>query len=900
MHFLTRSSAQGTNRLLIGICMLSSFGLQAMGATLEGRNIALSLSVTGTQIQARLTSPALGEVAAGPYLWHANIDGEDVRGLASPRVEALGNRTVLVTGKLGPLEVEQRFELLEDGSGLTEIIRLRNPTGRDVVMDDIRTGFTRKVDPEVDPFQLVAVPYRRQADGSMHDYSMAAVATMTSGQGKINPTSQPAWQPVAPLVDDAHRRLRSESWILTDGANGLLVLKYNNEAVEHSAVNWMAEENLLVFGGCAFVLHKEPVQATRFSPGETFRFGQTRYLFYPGGWPEGYEVYKAFINSQGHGLTEDYDPQVQWNILFDLGDSRWPLEKVLEQAALAKDVGCTRIYFDPGWQVPTSDTNPAPLYGSALWDEQRLGPLKNMVGLMRDSYGLELGLWTASRVADDLQWPEECYRRMSIAQKGAPRVLGGRRNLALLPEAKSAASSVFDAGSIPIHQIPHLNDGIYGNEASWIAGEMPAWVEIDLGAEHRISQVCLGNDNAHRLDDRATSSFRILTATRHDADSRAATWHTAAEYAQYGVPLVRRMAFDFKPVTARWVRIELLAPLNELVRIDEIEIYEADGDSAMAEDDAGGAVETLETLRELCMSHQAWRAERIRRLSELADDGLAFLMFDFHGWNGPCYAEDHGHPVPSTTRDHIDSIYGVARELRRTHPNLRIEMHDAIWPWGSRYLPGYFRQGLTDGDYDENWAYEFMWNSIHDLRSGQALCLYYYNLAYDIPMYLHFNMTADNDQNLVFWWMASTVRHIGFGGLTHDARKEPHGELPNLTEQQQQVRFKHYKEAMATYTRLKRYFTHGAFIGIDGDETLHLRTLPGKPGGVLLVFNLTTENVARAIRIPLGRLNLDASAALPPITGAKGELDGNDLVLKVELGPESPALLAIGLATDSK
>ena len=28
-------------------------------------------------------------------------------------------------------------------------------------------------------------------------------------------------------------------------------------------------------------------------------------------------------------------------------------------------------------------------------------------------------------------------------------------------------------------------------------------------------------------------------------------------------------------------------------------------------------------------------------------------------------------------------------------------MHDGIWPWGCRYLPSYFHQGLKDGDYDE-------------------------------------------------------------------------------------------------------------------------------------------------------------------------------------------------------
>ena len=77
----------------------------------------------------------------------------------------------------------------------------------------------------------------------------------------------------------------------------------------------------------------------------------------------------------------------------------------------------------------------------------------------------------------------------------------GRRNLALLPAAKANASSVF-AGGNAIHQIAHLNDGWYGNNASWIPAKMPAWAEIDLGAAYRIAEVRLGNDHTGGYKDR--------------------------------------------------------------------------------------------------------------------------------------------------------------------------------------------------------------------------------------------------------------------------------------------------------------------------------------------------------------------------------------------------------------
>ncbi|MBE7539258.1 MAG: discoidin domain-containing protein [Opitutaceae bacterium] len=882
------------------LCIVSSLlwlagaGVMTRAATLDGPHVSLTIEIAGDVVNASLGSSALPAFASGPYAWNARVDGVGLDGLKSAQVRRANDRTLIVTGRLGPLDIEQRFTLLEDGGGFSESIILHNPTGRTVDIDDLRFGFSRKVDPATDPFRLVAVPYRRQADGSFHDNSMADIVAVVERGGKINATgNQP---PVAPLVDEEHRRLRSEGWVLTDGARSLLVLKYNNEAVELSAVNWEAAQARVVFGGCAFVLHKEPVQARSLCPETRFQFGETRYVFYNGGWPEGYALYKDFLNRRGHGLAPEYDPQVQWNVLFDLSDKAWPYKKVLEQAALAKAAGCTRLYLDPGWQVPTTPTNPQPLYGSALWDEKRLGPLDEFVRLMRDSYGLEVGLWAAASVGQkDAQWPRDYYRQMPAAVLQTPPPRQRYQDLVLLPMVKSAASSALDAE----HDAGKVRDGQYGNGASWIAGRMPAWIEIDLKQQRAISQINLSNDNTRRHTDRAATSFRILTATRYNVDSKADTWKVVGEYNQYSAGLTNQMEFSFPPVTARWVRIELLEPAAEPVRIDEIEIYQAAPNRektilpSSGRSDGGSG---LLTLNELCMSDREWLDERFRRLSRLTDSGVRFLMFDFHGWRGPCYAPDHGHPVPSTTLDHIDSLYGLARKLRLRHPDLRIEMHDAVWPWGARYLPGYFRQGLRGGDYDENWGYEFMWNSIGDIRSGKAACLYYYNLACDMPMYLHFNMHADNDQLLAFWWMASTVRHLGFGGRTNAAKMEYHGRLEELSPERATARFEKLCAAMTTYNRLKPYFTHGKFSGIGGDETLHLHTLPGQAGGVLLLFNLGDQPVNRVVRVPLSQLDLGSSAELPAISGASGSISGDSLVLSVPLAPESPALIAIGSA----
>ena len=56
-------------------------------------------------------------------------------------------------------------------------------------------------------------------------------------------------------------------------------------------------------------------------------------------------------------------------------------------------------------------------------------------------------------------WPEAARRKPPADSTKAlrvPAVRDGRRNLALLPAAKAAASSVFEGGKQPIHQIAHL------------------------------------------------------------------------------------------------------------------------------------------------------------------------------------------------------------------------------------------------------------------------------------------------------------------------------------------------------------------------------------------------------------------------------------------------------------
>lgn len=89
--------------------------------------------------------------------------------------------------------------------------------------------------------------------------------------------------------------------------------------------------------------------------------------------------------------------------------------------------------------------------------------------------------------------------------------------------AKATASSVLPG--FTIHQIPHLNDGILGNEHSWISNEKGAgWVQIELPASATVRRVVWSRDGGDnpRFDDRLPTSYRIEVSTNGKA------WHTVS------------------------------------------------------------------------------------------------------------------------------------------------------------------------------------------------------------------------------------------------------------------------------------------------------------------------------------------------------------------------------------
>ena len=214
----------------------------------------------------------------------------------------------------------------------------------------------------------------------------------------------------------------------------------------------------------------------------------------------------------------------------------------------------------------------------------------------------------------------------------------------------------------------------------------------------------------------------------------------------------------------------------------------------------------------VCPCSDEYKQLRYERLKYLADSGVSFFSYDFMNLEVPCWSHEHDHPAPS------DAYYGTMalvegqERLKAECPGLMIESHD-WYSSGGCYYPIY----CFGASHHERWGFEYMWKPLEDYANGRVQNLYWYNLAYDKPLYLHMDLTGAGDKAEVFWFYASLVRHLGVGsyGNLDDAHK------------------KLMRDAAAVYAELKPFFTRGAFDGHG--PTAHIHTLGGE-GSVVCLF----------------------------------------------------------------
>ena len=279
----------------------------------------------------------------------------------------------------------------------------------------------------------------------------------------------------------------------------------------------------------------------------------------------------------------------------------------------------------------------------------------------------------------------------------------------------------------------------------------------------------------------------------------------------------------------------------------------------------------------VCLGSRQYLDEAERRLLEDCADGVVFLMFDGNTWPGECWNPDHGHPVPYTMEDHCGANLELARRIHAKYPQVLVEMHDMIAAGRkTRFTPVYYKYGLP-GSYDENWGFELMWQPMEDILAGRARALYYYNLGCNIPIYLHVDLRGDNEHALVFWWYASTCRHLGIGG-TH--------ENPMIAET--------HRQAMKRYRRLDRFYKRGEFYGLS--EEVHVHALPDENAFVVNVFNLSDQSRIVSGTVVFDEIGLDRDQwYVSPFSHAEGGFDAEAGTYRVSrrLAPWSAQIVEV-------
>jgi hypothetical protein len=115
---------------------------------------------------------------------------------------------------------------------------------------------------------------------------------------------------------------------------------------------------------------------------------------------------------------------------------------------------------------------------------------------------------------------EPCLDELQVFAK-VPN--GSLENVALASSgAKVAVSSVFPGSSF--HKREHLNDGLFGNERSWISNERgQGWATIEFPHDCAVSQITWGRDRSGAYRDRLATDYLIEAETADGSWKRVAS-----------------------------------------------------------------------------------------------------------------------------------------------------------------------------------------------------------------------------------------------------------------------------------------------------------------------------------------------------------------------------------------
>lgn len=167
------------------------------------------------------------------------------------------------------------------------------------------------------------------------------------------------------------------------------------------------------------------------------------------------------------------------------------------------------------------------------------------------------------------------------APQGSARPYDATSNIAVQGNGYAQAAVAKDniAGYANIHQPQYVNDGYYGNGASWISNSPNSWIKLDLGRVVEITTLRFGRDRTGNFNDRDPGQFTISVALADNTYANGNDSNDASEY----VPVFSSSSLgfggiingaetwqsSFTPIAARYVKMTVA---NAGACIDEIEI----------------------------------------------------------------------------------------------------------------------------------------------------------------------------------------------------------------------------------------------------------------------------------------------------------------------------------------
>jgi len=156
---------------------------------------------------------------------------------------------------------------------------------------------------------------------------------------------------------------------------------------------------------------------------------------------------------------------------------------------------------------------------------------------------------TSAKSPESVRFPPQQARfvRVAIHETGGTSQPGideleifgpdGKENHALAERGAVASASSLLPG-YPIHQIKHLNDGLYGNDHSWIAASNKSeWAQIELPKPTAVAAVLVTRDRTGKYRDRNPEAFEVLVS--QDGEQ----WQPVGRRSRTGKQRARRLPY---------------------------------------------------------------------------------------------------------------------------------------------------------------------------------------------------------------------------------------------------------------------------------------------------------------------------------------------------------------------